>query len=92
MSRPRNFTAASMTLLMFAGTAAAQTVIGTQDEVSFESPEGWAMAYMTASSLNLGQTPPRSTAFGRVSFAAEMGTIPSLNEDQQKVDQFLFNP
>ena len=85
MSRPRNFTAASMTLLMFAGTAAAQTVIGTQDEVSFESPEGWAMAYMTASSLNLGQTPPRSTAFGRVSFAAEMGTIPSLNEDQQKV-------
>jgi hypothetical protein len=63
----------------------AQTVLGTYEDVSFESPEGWAMAYMTASSLNLGQIPPRSRDFGQVSFSAELGSIPTLNENQQKV-------
>lgn len=73
-------------LLLCIGTPAfAQTTVGTYEDVGFESPEGWAMAYTTASSLNLGQTPPRPTSFGQVSFAAELGSIPSLNEDQQKV-------
>jgi hypothetical protein len=81
------YKSASLSLALFclATPGTAQTVIGTQDEVDFDSPEGWAMAYMTASSLNLGQLPPRSTSFGDLSIAAELGSIPSLNEDQQKV-------
>ena len=35
----------------------AQTASIPEETVAFNSPEGWAMAYMTASSLNLGTTP-----------------------------------
>ena len=63
----------------------AQIVIGTHEDVDFESPEGWAMAFMTASSLNLGQLPPQSTEFGDVSFSAELGSIPRLDREQQQV-------
>lgn len=83
---PSSIIGAQMAVCLLSSTPVfAQSTIGTYEDVRFESPEGWAMAYMTASSLNLGQNPPRSTEFGRVSFAAELGSIPSLNEDQQKV-------
>lgn len=75
---------ATITLLepMF---AEAQSTIGTDESVSIDSPEGWAMAYMTAASLNLGQTQPVSTRPGKIRLAAELAAIPSLNADQQRV-------
>ncbi len=79
------FLCTGFALLCLANTAFAQSFIGTDDIVEFDSPEGWAMAYMTAAALNLGQAPPQRTAFGRVTFAAEAGSIPSLNADQQIV-------
>lgn len=59
--------------------------IGTHEKVSLDSPEGWAMAYMIASSLNLSQLPPERVVPGDVRLAAEMSSIPRLNEDQQRV-------
>lgn len=74
-----------MILALLPASAMGQTVIGTHETVEFNSPEGWAMAYMTAATLNLGQMPPRETDFGDLSIAAELGSIPRLNDDQQRV-------
>lgn len=80
----RNF-AATLVLGIAPLYGSAQNIIGTHETVDFDSPEGWAMAFMTAASLNLGQLPPRKTTPGELSFAAELGLIPRLNEDQQRV-------
>ncbi len=40
---------------------------------------------MTAAALNTGQLPPRETTLGAFSLAAEIGSIPGLNDDQQRV-------
>ena len=53
--------------------------------VDFERPEGWAMAFTTASSLNLGQSTPRNIVPGELIFSAELSSIPSLSKEQQKV-------
>ncbi|MEX2468933.1 MAG: hypothetical protein WD396_04180 [Pseudohongiellaceae bacterium] len=71
--------------LLLPALGVAQEVIGTHEKVPLDSPEGWAMAYMIASSLNLSQLPPESVAPGDVRFAVEAGSIPRLNEDQQRV-------
>ncbi|NKB35322.1 MAG: hypothetical protein GKR91_19665 [Pseudomonadales bacterium] len=75
----------SLLLLTLPGLSHAQLETGTNEDVDFDSPEGWAMAFMTASSLNLGQLPPRSTEFGDVSFSAELCSIPRLEREQQQV-------
>ena len=54
-------------------------------EVDFDSPEGWAMAYTTASSLNLSQSVTRSLEAGQFRIATEISSIPRLSEEQQKV-------
>ena len=59
-------------------------VVFSQD-VDFESPEGWAMAYTSASALNLGQSASKDLKKGKISISAELSTIPSLSEEQQKV-------
>ena len=71
-------------LVVLPGIALAQDT-STREDADFDSPEGWAMAYMTSSALNLGQMPPRSTNFGDVSFSAELASIPRLEREQQKV-------
>ncbi len=60
------------------------SVVLSQD-VDFESPEGWAMAYTSASALNLGQSASKDLKKGKISISAELSTIPSLSEEQQKV-------
>ena len=58
--------------------------IATQD-VDFDSPEGWGMAYMSAASLSLSDSFPESVNFGEFIFSAEISTIPELNSKQQKI-------
>jgi hypothetical protein len=60
------------------------SVVLSQD-VDFESPEGWAMAYTSASALNLGQSASEDLKKGKISISAELSTIPSLSKEQQKV-------
>ena len=62
----------------------ASTPILSQ-EVDFDSPEGWGMAYMSAASLNLSNSVPESLDFGKMILAAEISTIPELNREQQKI-------
>ena len=49
----------------------ASTPIVSQ-EVDFESPEGWGMAYMSAASLNLSNSVPESLDLGEMILAAEI--------------------
>ena len=37
-------------------------------KVDLDSPEGWAMAFMTASAQNLGQAPPNAVRVRAVSY------------------------
>ena len=62
----------------------ASSSIVTQN-VDFDSPEGWGMAYMTAASLNLTDSFPRKLSFGELEISAEINSIPNLNSEQQKI-------
>ena len=55
------------------------------EEVEFDSPEGWGMAYMSAASLNLSDSFIEPLEFGEVVISAEISTIPKLNSEQQKI-------
>jgi hypothetical protein len=55
------------------------------EEVEFDSPEGWGMAYMSAASLNLTDSYVEPLEFGEVIISAELSTIPKLNSEQQKI-------
>jgi len=54
-------------------------------KVNFDSPEGWGMSYMTAASLNLSDKFPEKLPLGQFNVSAEISTIPTLNEQQQKI-------
>lgn len=57
----------------------------SSEEVSFSSPEGWGMSYMSAASLNLSDSFPASLDLGEVVITGEISTIPKLNREQQKI-------
>ncbi len=54
-------------------------------KVDIDSPEGWGMSYMTASTLNLSDKFPESLSLGEYNLSAEISNIPKLNEKQQKI-------
>ena len=60
------------------------TAYGDQ-KVDLDSPEGWAMAFMTASAQNLGQVPPHSVDVRDISISAELSSIPRLTREQQRI-------
>ena len=53
--------------------------------VDLHSPEGWAMAFMTASAQNLGQEPPHSVNLRDISISVELSSIPRLSKEQQRI-------
>jgi hypothetical protein len=57
----------------------------SDQNVDLDSPEGWAMAFMTASAQNLGQAPPHSVNVRDISFSAELSSIPRLSREQQRI-------
>jgi len=56
----------------------------SDQKVDLDSPEGWAMAFMTASAQNLGQAPPHTLNVRDISISAELSSIPRLSKEQQK--------
>lgn len=70
----------TLALLMFFSSIAY-----SDQNVDLDSPEGWAMAFMTASAQNLGQAPPHSVNVRDISFSAELSSIPRLSKEQQKI-------
>ena len=67
-------------LLMFFSSIAY-----SDQKVDLGSPEGWAMAFMTASAQNLGQAPPHTLNVRDISISAELSSIPRLSKEQQKI-------
>ena len=57
----------------------------SSEEVSFSSPEGWGMSYMSAASLNLSDSFPTTLDLGELVITGEISTIPKLNREQQKI-------
>ena len=57
----------------------------SNQKVDLDSPEGWAMAFMTTSALNLGQMPPHSVNLRDISISAEISSIPHLTREQQRI-------
>lgn len=55
------------------------------ERFDIDTPEGWAMAFMTTSAQNLGQMPPQSVNIKDISISAELSSIPHLSKEQQKV-------
>ncbi len=53
-------------------------------KVDLDSPEGWAMAFMTASAQNLGQAPPHAVKVRDISISAELSSVPRLTGEQQR--------
>ena len=47
-------------------------------KVDLDSPEGWAMAFMTSSAQNLEQVPPHSVNIRDISISAELSSVPRL--------------
>ena len=54
-------------------------------KVDLDSPEGWAMAFMTTSAQNLGHVPPHSVNIRDISISAELSSIPRLSKEQQRI-------
>jgi hypothetical protein len=66
-------------------SASAQTVVEVTEPVARDSPEGWAMRYFAGTTLmtSFGAVPETSPWRGHL--AAELGGIPRLGEEQQRV-------
>lgn len=64
--------------------ARAQLVNDSREHLRFDSPEGWAMAWVSSSSLMTGFGAPAEAA-GDANLSVEFGSIPQLDEDQQRV-------
>ena len=70
----------TLALLMFFSSIAY-----SDQKVDLDSPEGWAMAFMTASAQNLGQSPPHAVKVRDISISAELSSIPRLSKAQQRI-------
>jgi len=65
--------------------ASAQFVDDSVESYGFDTPEAWAMAYVTASTLMTGYGETPSLGPGELALSAELGHIPRLDDDQQRV-------
>jgi hypothetical protein len=72
-------------LWLAAGTAGAQEVIRDEEILASDQPEAWAMHYVSAASFltAFGATP--ALAPGEWDVAGELGHVPSLSSEQQRV-------
>ena len=70
----------TLALLMFFSSVAY-----SDQKLDLDSPEGWAMAFMTASAQNLGQAPPHAVKVRDISISAELSSIPRLSKAQQRI-------
>jgi hypothetical protein len=73
--------------------AAAQTaVLAPVEQLSFDRPEAWAMKYFTSVTLLSGLRVPDAAPAGTVLIGAELGWVPHLSTDQQRVGFFGATP
>lgn len=65
--------------------ARAQVVVTDHEDLAFDRPEAWALAYTGAAGLFLGVTAPRSVEPGDIYFGASAGTIPHIDREDTRV-------
>ncbi len=74
-----------MSLAAVMPAALAQDVLFDYEREAFDSPEGWAMAHTVSASLNLGAGPAATLAPWDWRVSAELGSIPHLSREEQRV-------
>ena len=72
-------------LMIFAPLVFFSCISYGDERFDLDTPEGWAMTFMTTSAQNLGQMPPQSVNISDISISAELSSIPRLTKEQQKV-------
>jgi hypothetical protein len=72
-------------LLAASAPAGGQFVIAGREDLAFDRPEAWAMAWFAAVSLPTALTDPAPPAPGAVELGLEGGWIPTLSEEQRTV-------
>ncbi|HRQ66346.1 MAG TPA: hypothetical protein PKZ76_16030 [Xanthomonadaceae bacterium] len=75
-------------LLLWAGLVgpvAAQVEVGVREDLAFDRPEAWAMAYLGAASLFAGLGPAEAIEAGTVRLGAEFGHIPHVSTERRRV-------
>jgi hypothetical protein len=70
---------------MLAAPAWAQAVLRDEEFLRFDRPEAWAMAYVTGSTLLTGFGELPALAPGNWVLSGELGHIPRLDDEQQRV-------
>jgi opacity protein-like surface antigen len=68
-----------------AAPAAGQGVIDVTDELDFDEPESWAMAWFGSVTLLTGFGVPEPLDPGALELGLEAGWVPSLSEEQRRV-------
>ncbi|WP_242163804.1 hypothetical protein [Lysobacter sp. M15] len=83
--RGRSFLLSALLLSGVSTIASAQTVHRGNEQLDPDRPEAWAMHYFTATSFmtGFGQTPTLRP--GQWAAAVELGHVPSLSDQQQRV-------
>jgi hypothetical protein len=76
---------AALVLLACAPAAVAQFVDDSRERYAFDSPEGWAMAWVTASTIMAAGGATPALGPGELQAGVDLGSIPWLDEEQQRV-------
>jgi len=78
-------TAATLLIACVPSLVLAQPVVGTTQDIDFDRPESWAMKYFGSVTLLTSMGRPVARPAGMVELALEIGWIPELSEEQQRV-------
>jgi hypothetical protein len=72
-----------------AGTGAAASGAVSNQHLSFERPDAWALKYFASATMLSGLQPPdawpESRRFGSITVGLELGWMPTLSADQERV-------
>lgn len=65
--------------------AGAQTIVDRSEQLNFDRPEAWAMAYMASSTLFSASRPASGVEIGKVTVGLEAGYIPRISTEKRRV-------
>lgn len=71
--------------IALAAPAGAQFVIEDREDLDFDRPEAWAMAYMSAATFFHGFGPARALEPGAVTLGLEAGHVPRISTEDRRV-------
>jgi hypothetical protein len=84
MNIPKGLMAGALLVAASAHVCAQDTVM-TRDRVDFDSPEGWAMAHATSSTMTHAARPLQTIPEGNIRLSVELGSIPHISAADTRV-------